>query len=762
MSSNSKKAFILTSHYFDQGQHRLKYFCVDDHGPFTFTINNQKPVFFVEREKDVSFLKGIFQEKEVGLKSFAGKEMKAIYFQTQQDLFNAKDDCSQKGIRTFEADIRPQERFLMERFINGPIEILDEGGEMINPQIRPCDYAPKLSTLSFDIETSLKNDLYSIGYHYKDKNGKEEKFVHMVGDSQSSLDYLTLYKTERELLFHFIESVKNLDPDLILGWHVIGFDLNFLEKKCHEYGMKLALGRDGSEVRINERKGAGWFADIRGRVVLDGPPTLRGAFYQFDDFKLDTVANEVLGEGKDISETGSNKVEEIEYRFHNDKEALAKYNLQDCVLVTDIYEKLNIIELCITRSITSGMRLSRIGSSTSSFDHFYLPRLHRKGRIAPNILDIQRESHAAGGLVFEPVSGLHEHVVVLDFKSLYPSIIRTFKIDPYSRLMSESDFCETPTGQRFSLSENILPKFLEELMGKREIAKKQNDESLSMAIKILMNSFYGVMGSPGCRFYHADLPSAITGTGQWVLTESKKVLESKGYEVVYGDTDSVFVKLKFEDRGNIEKKANLLALELSLHFEKILKSKFGVKSYLEMEYEKHFSKLFLPYGRGMNEGAKKRYAGLIKDKVYFSGMEAVRSDWTKVAKNFQTQLFDRFFKEGEIDDWIKQYIERLKEGEFDHQLIYKKRLSKAPEEYTKTRPPHVKAALMLERPMFGRLKEVSYVVTRRGPIPISLDHKDIDYDHYIDKQIAPLADDVLRIFDKNLNDILLGDQLSLF
>src|SRR5690606_34322400 len=128
---------------------------------------------------------------------------------------------------------------------------------------------------------------------------------------------------------------------------------------------------------------------------------------------------------------------------------------------------------------------------------------------------------------------------VLDFKSLYPSIIQTFKIDPLSRLLSDINPVSTPGEYRFSLTEHFLPQFIDQLMEQRSIAKKNDDKALSQAIKILMNSFYGVMGSYGCRFYHPSLPSAITGTGKHLLLGSRSFLEERGYKVVYGDTDSL-------------------------------------------------------------------------------------------------------------------------------------------------------------------------------------------------------------------------------
>lgn len=768
------QGFILSSHYYDTRDGiELHYYVSIKGGTAKVVITNFLPVFFIERKfKDLE-IPNLHQRKSVNLLNFSKNDVDALYFKKQSDLFAARDYLSTKGVRAFEADVRPNERFLMERFINGEVTISGPAINQnklkifINPTLSQGHFDLKPNVLSFDIETSFGNDLYSIGVHYKSAS-KEFKKVYMVADEYKDVhSELSYFPSEKEVLIAFKDCLLEKDPDIIIGWHVVGFDLSFLERKFNQYSVPFRLGRDGEKVRINERKGGHYFCTIPGRVVLDGPPTMRGAFYRFENFKLDTVANELLGTKKDISSTGSEKVKEIERRFIEDKEGLAKYNLLDCTLVSDIFEKTKLIDLCITRSKISGLVIDRIGASTAAFDHFLLPKIHRKGFVAPNVLDIQRDSHAAGGYVMEPKVGLYENVIVLDFRSLYPSIIKTFKIDPYSRIMNDVDTLSTPTNHEFSKTEHLLPDFISELFDKRVRAKEDGREDLSMAIKILMNSFYGVMGSSGCRFYHADLPTAITGTGQWILLEAIAYFERLGYEVLYGDTDSVFVKLKQEDAFKIREKSEELVRGANEFFNKLIKQKFHLESFLEIEFEKVFKKFFLPATRGGESGAKKKYVGLIqkdlKEELYFSGMEFVRSDWTKLAKKFQYTLFENLFSENNQEDFIKEFVENLKNGEYDNLLIYSKRLTKSLNEYTKSVPPHVKAARIYEEKTGNTgFKNIEYVMTTTGPFPSELSFSNLDYDHYIEKQIKPLADAVLFIFEKTFDDIICGDQLSLF
>lgn len=767
------QGFILQDQIIDRNDHmELVYWVKTPEDVVKVIITTEKPLFFIESDVELNMsFQG--ERRKLSLKAFNGRTVDGIYFNKHKDLLDTREHFHKNGIRTYESDVRPNERFLMERFINGevmlqgPCQKIGKTRVFTNPQIKALTdqhQIPKFNIMSIDIETSMGDDLYSIAIHQIGE--AEYKKVYMLDESRTyTNDDLThFYGSEKELLNAFINEFPTYDPDFIVGWHVVGFDLNFLDRKCQKLGLRLNLGRDGSQVRLRERKGAGWFSTIAGRQVIDGPPTLRSAFYSFENFKLDTVASEVLGTNKDISATGMEKVEEITRRFNEDKHALAKYNILDCTLVLDIYEKLQIYDHLFRRVQYSGMLIDRLASSTRSFDHLYLPRLHRKGFIAGNTLDIDKESASLGGLVIEGTKGLHEHVVVLDFKSLYPTIIKTFKIDPLSRLRGDVNGTRLKNGVSFSKTEHILPEQIDYLLGQREIAKHRQDKNLSQAVKILMNSFYGVMGSGGCRFYHADLATSITSTGQWLLNESMNHARSLGYEVVYGDTDSIFVKLKFLDVSQKDKAANSLARKITNHLAELIKREFNVESFLEMEYEKYFKKLFIPGMRGSEQGAKKRYAGLLdNDELHFSGMEFVRSDWTKAAKNFQFEIYKMFFKDESLNEYIKSYVNDLKNGIYDQDLVYSKRLSKDISEYTKSNPPHVKAAKLLkEKEPDKDIRQISYLMTLHGPVPIDLSPRDIDYQHYIDKQLSPVATDVLRFKGISFDDIVMGSQMSLF
>ncbi len=201
---------------------------------------------------------------------------------------------------------------------------------------------------------------------------------------------------------------------------------------------------------------------------------------------------------------------------------------------------------------------------------------------------------------------------MFDFKSLYPSVIRTFNIDPLSYVESPvegADLIETPGGS-FRREPAVLPRLLDELFPKREAARRAGDDVAANAIKILMNSFYGVLGTPACRFYNPALANSITGSGREILLWSKRWFEAAGFAVLYGDTDSLFVRSGLDDAETASREGQQLATALNADLARYIAERWGVTSRLELKFEKLYLKLFLPHARGSTRGASKRYAGL--------------------------------------------------------------------------------------------------------------------------------------------------------
>jgi DNA polymerase-2 len=478
------------------------------------------------------------------------------------------------------------------------------------------------------------------------------------------------------------------------------------------------------------------------------------------------VARKVLGEGKIMA--GHGRAEEILHAWEHDLPRFVAYNLTDARLVLEILDELRLVELAVERSRLTGMPPDRVAASIASFDFLYLSELGRRKVVAPTVRASQEiDEPTAGGHVLEPEPGLYRNVLAFDFKSLYPSLIRTFQIDPLGHLPQPSpddDPIVAPNGAAFGREPGILPRMLDDLFPRREAAKREGNAAASQAIKILMNSFYGVLGTPACRFYNPDLANAITSFGREILLWSKGRIEALGRRVLYGDTDSLFVLSGEESPEGARRVGEELVAALNRELSEHVREKWKVESRLELEFETLYLRLMLPRVRGGTAGARKRYAGLVEregaERVVFTGLEVVRRDWTALAKQVQTEIYGRLFADRPVEEYLEAMVARLRAGELDDLLVYRKALRKPLREYTSTTPPHVAAARKMKEPP-GRL--ISYVMTSGGAEPASERVSPIDHEHYVQKQIRPVSEPVLELLGLDFDRVVGDDvQMDLF
>ncbi len=438
----------------------------------------------------------------------------------------------------------------------------------------------------------------------------------------------------------------------------------------------------------------------------------------------------------------------------------------------DIFEKTCLLDFAIERSRLTGLPMDRMGGSVASFEYAYLPHLHRKGYVAPNVGELESDVVSPGGYVMQSRPGLYQHVLVLDFKSLYPSIIRTFLIDPYAfwRVLHEqlrpeeivSGFNEAA----FAREGSILPDLIDYLCQQREKAKADNNQPLSQAIRIIMNSFYGVLGSRVCRFFDPRVCSSITLRGHDIIQQSRQWIEQQGHQVIYGDTDSIFVWLgptftPINAQQECQTIGSELAEDLNQWWRQKLQQEFSIESALEIEFETHYQHFLMPTIRGSEQGSKKRYAGMVENngemEMVFKGLETVRADWTAVAKEFQQQLYEKVFLKQPYHQFIRNTVNDLLVGQKDRELLYRKRLRRPVSGYQKSNPPHVKAARVYEqyaKETLAKGDPIHYWITVNGPEPEQYHYSPIDYQHYIDKQLKPIADSILGFLGESFDDIV--------
>jgi DNA polymerase II len=266
-----------------------------------------------------------------------------------------------------------------------------------------------------------------------------------------------------------------------------------------------------------------------------------------------------------------------------------------------------------------------------------------------------------------------------------------------------------------------------------------------------------VLGATGCRFFDPRLASSITLRGHEIMQRTRCLVEEQGYPVIYGDTDSIFIWLK---RGHTEEQTleigNALVGHINQWWQQHLREECGLDSALELEVDTHYRRFLMPTIRGSSEGSKKRYAGLIlkpdgSEEIVFKGLESVRTDWTPLAQQFQQGLYLRIFKGEAYRDYVRDYVDRTLGGEFDDLLVYRKRLRRPLDAYERNVPPHVRAARIADEynRQQGRSMQyqsggwIRYLMTVAGPEPLEKRRSPIDFEHYIARQLQPVADAIL-------------------
>jgi len=759
---------------------------------FAFIDGREAPYFYV-RTGELDQIRPLAERAgaeiaDTALTTMDGDPVMRVSHPRISPLRQLADELLKRDLRTYEADVNHPRHYLMARSLRGPITI---GGAWrpgtgvrrvyMEPDLAPGDWEPDLAVLSLDIETDpAVTRVFAVslvGFGAMDP--VEE--IHLVGDpAPGDPPTAVTYPDEAALLGALAERVRALDPDVLTGWNLVDFDLPVLQRRYKACGLPFNLGRsnDDSWYREGETWGGSRMV-VYGRQVLDAMHLVRAMPDRYDDYRLDTIAHAVLGRGKTL-EAGNDEdqAQVIFDAYRKDRAALCEYCLEDSRLVRDILVHEDLVQLSLHRSVLTGLPLERAWGSVAAFDFLYISELRRRGMVAPTT-GVDRTGHAGspGGLVMPARAGLYRHVFVFDFKSLYPSIIRTFNIDPLALVqaggqntggvdagVTDPGVITAPNGASFARDGGILPGILEELHTQRERAKEAGDLLASFAYKIVMNSFYGVLATDACRFARSELAGAITEFGQDILRWTKRLLESEGRgTVLYGDTDSLFVDAGLprevpvaEALGRARELCEWVNGEVTRH----IQQDYGLPSHLELEFEKYYRRYFLPPMRGGGDrGRAKGYAGLVVDeageKVEIVGMEAVRRDWTDLAHQVQRDLLDLLFHDApgsQLEQRVTEWLDALRAGQCDEQLVYRKSLRKDVTRYGAASPPHVVAARLLPRPS----GVIRYVMTVAGPQPLGHVSAALDYEHYVQKQIDPIVRTIAAVCDLAVDAVISG------
>lgn len=669
-----------------------------------------------------------------------------------------------------EADVRFYIRYMIDNQVEPcswhMVEVEEAQGEGLKvdavyealspPRLLPPAPPPGLRILAFDIECYSesgtpkphKDPVIIISVATVD--GRREQFV------ASDLD-------DREVLREFVSFVEEYDPDVIVGYNSNLFDWPYLIARAKKLGVKLNISREGTEPQPSVY---GHYS-IVGRASVD----LYNYAEDLADVKVKTLEN-VAEYLKVMPKDARTLIEYTELpRYWKDgmlRQKLLKYAMEDAESTLGIAER--VLPFLYQLSSLTGLPLDQVVAASVGFrvESHLMRHAFLEGELAPNRVE-RPYSPYRGAIVLKPRPGIHENVAVIDFSSMYPHIMIKYNIgfDTYipPDEVPEGEFFEVPeVKHRFrksppSLYRRMLERLLEARAKIREQMKGLDPsdpwyvilDNRQQAIKVLANASYGYLGWIGARFYMRPCAEATAAYGRQIILRANKLAKDFGLDVIYSDTDSLFVKYV---RGKVEE------------FIKKAEEEVGI----ELKVDKIYKVLFF------TEAAKK-YAGLLSDgKVDVVGFEAVRGDWCSLAQEVQTKVLELVLREKSVQGavrYVQEVIGKLRRGEVPlKELIIWKSLAKSFEEY-EVEAAHVAAAKRLMEAGFSLEvgDKVGFVIVKgtsdrladRAVPYVLVKPEEVDYEYYITKQVIPSALRILKFFNVREEELLAGRrQVSLF
>jgi len=778
-----KVRILDTDYVVEDGEVRLRLFCKNDQEESILCVDEKfLPYFYAVPEDDVEGLKEKVEEtnfskdeEDLKISETEVKELKdnnkvikalKIYTNIPASVTKLKNEIwdlpETKECREF--DIPFYRRYMIDKNLRigetyelkGKKQEADDFKRKIKlesiKQTSSQDRTFEWDTLAFDIEV------------YQDKiimvSLFSENFKKLLTIEDIDREYSEVFENEKELLKEFRKVINSQDPDIITGYNTDEFDFKVLRERFEEHKISMDIGRNGERMKFN-RRGRFAGARVKGRMHLDIYPFVTHVLapgLESERLDLDSVAEELLGKRKDQMTW-----EEMKNSWKNkeDLEKFADYAVKDSQLAYELGEEIipQIIELSrVTGLIPFDACRLTYGQLT---ENFLLREAHDRNIIAQNRpgreerSKRQRQTAYEGGFVYKPEPGLYENIATLDFRSLYPTVMVSHNISPETLNLEDCDerykveklgydFCQDRKG--------FFPELIQELVEDRyEIKEKMGKEDTEIdynvlnseqkAKKILANSFYGYLGYEGARWYSRECAETTTYLGRKYIEETIEKAEEAGFEVTYGDTDSLFIRKEGMGQKEIENFLNKINQDLP--------------DFMELEFEGLFKRGFFT-STDSGEGAKKKYALIDEEgSMKITGFEQVRRDWSPIAKETQKKVLRKVLEDN-VDDAVeitKETIEMLKEGEVPvEKLKIYTTLTKKPEEYDST-APHVEAAkkAIKKGDKIEPETTVEYVITRKGKT-ISDKAKlvkyaeDYDPDYYIEKQIIPVTLRVLKVF----------------
>ena len=646
-----------------------------------------------------------------------------------------------------EFEIRPCQWYMVE----GMESSIDPGKYYVDKVIEtsghptpiPRENAPKLRLLSFSIlavsptgSPSPIRDLVTL-ITWKTKESK--------GDTIQSEK-----NSDDELIEGFSKIQQRFDPDVVFSFGGNTFDWLYLIKRANRTKAKLSVGRDDGPARQSLY---GHFS-LTGRANVD----LLDFSQDLYDVKIKSVENVARYLGVEASIP---TIDETEYYDHwtGHRPALVEQVKAQATSIFNVGE--DALDYMFQLSNLSALPPDQVLAAAVGFrvDSYLMMEAHKLGELIPGREELNIIPYK-GAIVLEPSVGLHDDVAVLDFSAMYPSLMVKYNISPDTLVDRRGDdVFEVPeVGHHFRKNPPGFYKIvLSQLIASRQEAKKEAAKTprgtpehkilkaREKATKVITNATYGYAGWAGSRWYSREVAESAAALGRDTINKSIDIAKTLGLKVLYGDTDSLFVDYE-------EKRVN--------QFIKEIDKKLGLEINLGQLYK-----------RILFTEAKKKYAGLLDDgELDVVGMEAIRGDWSNLARNVQNEVLKLVLQDGNparAKSYVTSLIKDLASAKVPKSsLVIWKTLTKRPDEY-EVNAPHVEVARKMAKEGWPVTvgDKVGFIITKRpGKLyqkaephfKVSFDQ--VDYEYYVRNQIVPAATRVLEVFGVAEKDLLGADR----
>ncbi|WP_331236366.1 DNA-directed DNA polymerase [Natronorarus salvus] len=669
-----------------------------------------RPYFYAPTESltDADLADGRITGSQEGYESIRGESLTKIFGRTPRDVGAIRDEFDH-----YEADILFPNRFLIDKDVRSGVSVPnrrseDDGALVVHEEeVEAVDLQIPPRVHTFDIEVDDRSGFPEEGEEpiiclTSHDSVREEYVVWLfdapageaaVPEALAGYEFLAGettvdvrgFETEAAMLDDYLTYVEETDPDVLTGWNADDFDAPYVLDRLERLDSGSEYDLRGERLsRVNEVWRNNWGGpNVKGRVVFDLLYAYqRTKFSELDSYRLDAVAEVELGVGKERY-TGA-----IGDLWEQDPERLLEYNLRDVELCVEINDRQDLIPFWQEVRTFVGCKLEDATTPGDAVDMYVLHKVH--GQFAlPSKGRVEGEEYE-GGAVFDPITGVREMVSVLDLKSLYPMCMVTTNASPETKVDPERYDGETyraPNGTHFRKEpDGIIREMVDELLAEREQKKVlRNDhdpgsetytvyDRQQAAVKVIMNSLYGVLGWTRFRLYDQEMGAAITATGREVIRFTERAANERDKEVIYGDTDSVM--LEFGGGASTEE-----VIEQSFELEDYINDRYDEFAREELGADDHrfqieFEKL---YRRFFQAGSKKRYAGHIVwkegkevDDIDITGFEYKRSDIAPITKEVQHRVIEMIVtgeELAEVTTYLTEVIAEFLEGELPYDEI---------------------------------------------------------------------------------------------